>query len=251
MKTIKTIEDISILKESSELECKLAQGRDGKGAIPKDMWETYSAFANSSGGDIFLGLKEKKGSFELVGIENTGKVLDELWTSLNNRKKVSANILRKEWVNVIERAGSGLPKIKQGWIAQGHSLELYDDNTPYNQTIIELNWYIPEEILDNIEGTESTQVTGQVTGQVTLEIKNLIISCTGELSRKELMEKMQLKSRENFEKRYLKPALTLGIIERTIPDKPNSRLQKYRLTDAGFNYLEISISSENGSLGRE
>ena len=49
MKTIKTIADISILKESSELECKLAQGKDGKGAIPKDMWETYSAFAKRAG----------------------------------------------------------------------------------------------------------------------------------------------------------------------------------------------------------
>ena len=39
-----------------------------------------------------------------------------------------------------ERAGSGLPKIKQGWTEQGHSLVLYDSLTPYDQTIAELTW---------------------------------------------------------------------------------------------------------------
>ena len=55
---IKNITDISTLQESSEVECKLAQGRDGLGTLPKDMWATYSAFANTGGGDIFLGIKE-------------------------------------------------------------------------------------------------------------------------------------------------------------------------------------------------
>ena len=46
------------LSESSELECKLAAGRDGKGAVPQSLWETYSAFANTHGGVILLGIKE-------------------------------------------------------------------------------------------------------------------------------------------------------------------------------------------------
>ena len=38
------------LRESVELEAKLARGADGKGAIPRDFWPTYSAFANTHGG---------------------------------------------------------------------------------------------------------------------------------------------------------------------------------------------------------
>jgi hypothetical protein len=48
-----------------------------------------------------------------------------------------------------------------------------------------------------------------------------------------MQAKLQLADRHNFKKLYLLPALEGGLIERTIPDKPNSRLQKYRLTAKG------------------
>ena len=43
----------------------------------------------------------------------------------------------------------------------------------------------------------------------------------------ELMEKLKLKSREGLRKNYLRPALNLNLIRMTIPDKPNSRNQRY------------------------
>ena len=47
---IASLDDLSLLRESVSLECKLAQGRDGKGALPEDFWPTYSAMANTDGG---------------------------------------------------------------------------------------------------------------------------------------------------------------------------------------------------------
>lgn len=103
MLEIDSLEDIAALRESVDVECKLAQGRDGKGALPKEFWPTYSAFANTQGGNIFLGVREKSGGrFELVGVADPQKVLDELWTGLNNTQKVSANLLRDRWVRVLE-----------------------------------------------------------------------------------------------------------------------------------------------------
>jgi ATP-dependent DNA helicase RecG len=65
----------------------------------------------------------------------------------------------------------------------------------------------------------------------------------GDWRRRELMEKLGLQGRDNFEKLYLMPALAGGFIEMTIPDKPRSRLQKYRQTEAGRRVLEQKQSS--------
>ncbi|HSW59639.1 MAG TPA: hypothetical protein VLJ60_02505 [bacterium] len=49
---------------------------------------------------------------------------------------------------------------------------------------------------------------------------------------------MELRNDEHFRKAYIVPALEAGLIEYTIPDKPNSRLQKYRLTEKGKKVLK-------------
>jgi len=71
--------DILKWKLSGELEYKLAAGRDSKGALPEDFWPTYCAFANTNGGVVLLGVKEKKDIFTLEGIENPGKIRAELF----------------------------------------------------------------------------------------------------------------------------------------------------------------------------
>ena len=55
----------------------------------------------------------------------------------------------------------------------------------------------------------------------------------GEMSRAALQAALGLSDRKSFRERYLQPALADGLIAMTIPDKPNSRLQKYRLTAKG------------------
>ena len=47
-----------------------------------------------------------------------------------------------------------------------------------------------------------------------------------------------LANREHFRKAYIEPLVKAGWLERTIPNKPQSRNQKYRLTDKGREVLE-------------
>jgi ATP-dependent DNA helicase RecG len=54
-----------------------------------------------------------------------------------------------------------------------------------------------------------------------------------ELKRSEIQEKLGLRNGEYFRKNYLMPSIEVGIVEMTIPDKPNSSKQRYRLTEKG------------------
>jgi ATP-dependent DNA helicase RecG len=90
------IEHIEHLVESWDLEIKSAQGSDGRGALPNDFWPTYSAFANSKGGYIVLGMKElPDGKFSVLGIKNHDQVIRDLWNTVSNPGKVSTNLLKE------------------------------------------------------------------------------------------------------------------------------------------------------------
>ena len=76
---------------------------------------------------------------------------------------------------------------------------------------------------------DATQDATQDTTQVAARIQRLL-SILGEetISAQDLMARFALKNRRNFGKNYLEPALKAGVIEMTIPDKPNHKFQKYR-----------------------
>ena len=61
----------------------------------------------------------------------------------------------------------------------------------------------------------------------------------------EIMNKMHLSSRSGFRKNYLNPAIELVLIYMTIPDKPNSRNQKYQLTAIGLELIDDIIDNNS------
>lgn len=73
----------------------------------------------------------------------------------------------------------------------------------------------------------------KITMQVTMQVKQLILLLAGDEKRDVLQKKLNIKNRDYFRKAYIKEALFSELIEMTIPDKPNSRFQKYRLTEKG------------------
>ena len=64
--------------------------------------------------------------------------------------------------------------------------------------------------------------------------------CRDPKTAKEIMGLLGLKHWKTFQSNYLQPWLDAGLLERTIPDKPRSRLQKYRLTAAGRQVMETA-----------
>lgn len=87
--------------EHLTLECKKAANE-----IPKDLWETYSSFANTHGGTILLGIEENLKEFDrakrftVLGVSNPNKRKKEFWDTMNG-EKVSANILLDQDVQIL------------------------------------------------------------------------------------------------------------------------------------------------------
>jgi ATP-dependent DNA helicase RecG len=74
--------------------------KSARGGLPRDLWETYSAFANTAGGTIYLGVKETDDGPVTSGIPDVDKLRRDFWVTINNRQKVSANILQERHVSV-------------------------------------------------------------------------------------------------------------------------------------------------------
>jgi hypothetical protein len=66
----------------------------------------------------------------------------------------------------------------------------------------------------------------------------LLEAIGGEVTRKALQGALELQDRKSFRERYLLPDRVEGLIEMTISSEPDSRLQKYRLTEKGRLWLQ-------------
>jgi len=89
------------------------------------------------------------------------------------------------------------------------------------------------EISKTDSGAQTGQVAGQVTGQVAEWILHALEACATPQKSSDIQKIVGIKHRETFQRNYLDQLLESNLIERTIPEKPNSRLQKYRLTEKG------------------
>ena len=91
----------------------------------------------------------------------------------------------------------------------------------------------------------------QVTPQVTPQVERLIVAIQGEMLRAHLMHALGLKDRMHFTNDYLQPALDAALVEMTIPDKPRSSKQRYRLTNLGHRLqAEVAARNSDGTEGR-
>lgn len=87
--------------EKVDIECKESDSK-----LSKSIWETYSSFANTSGGYIFLGIKEDKKKklpeerFQIQGIKNYDVQVKAFWDTVNS-DKVNKNILKDEDVQIV------------------------------------------------------------------------------------------------------------------------------------------------------
>ena len=79
--------------------------KSAKGGLPGSLWATYSAMANTDGGVLVLGVKERDGDFEVQGLDEPDKIEKDFWNTVNNRGKVNANLLTNSDVRIVPVSG--------------------------------------------------------------------------------------------------------------------------------------------------
>ncbi len=83
-------------RENNRIEAKKAAG-----GLPQSIWETYSAFANTLGGIILLGVEEHPDkSLHAIHLPDPEKLVKDFWDTVNNPNKASVNILSSKDVTI-------------------------------------------------------------------------------------------------------------------------------------------------------
>ncbi len=116
--------------ETLEVEVKLAQG-----GIPKSLWETVSAFANTNGGWILLGVKESNNMLEVEGLSNPSKMLDDFYNMLRNPQKINYPICNAQDARIESLDGKEILVIRVPE-APRQQRPVYINGNPYNGTYV-------------------------------------------------------------------------------------------------------------------
>ena len=163
------------------------------------------AFANSEGGTLVIGRNDEG---HAVGLPQARKLLEDLPNKVRDMLGVVVQVnLRTEG---------------------GHAvLELVTTAYP-----------TPISYLSAVAAPRMAQATAPVIPQLSDPVSDPVVQLlrallSGPLPTSALLADLSLKHRHSFRTRYLRPAMEEGWIEPTLPDKLNSRLQRYRLTAAG------------------
>lgn len=98
--------------ENNHLEYKKSTSK-----IPSEIWESISAFANTDGGTIYLGIEEKRyadkpSDFVVLGVNNPLKLKNDLLDQLKNKNKISFPIVSEDDINIVNEDGKQIIKIQ-------------------------------------------------------------------------------------------------------------------------------------------
>ena len=188
------------------------------------------------GANVFVEIYEDRIEVSSPGGLPRGMRLEDLGSKSVRRNPLIADLLHR--IAFIEKAGTGIRRMRDGARDQGYPEPEFAAGgffTAVFRPIPAVNEQVTPVVTQQVPSkypTSSPQVTPQVVA--------LLRAVMQEASAAEIQSAMQLKDRIHFLKKHILPALEKGLIERTIPERPRSSRQRYRITPAGLAVLEHS-----------
>jgi len=101
-------------------------------------------------------------------------------------------------------------------------------------------------VAGGVAGTSRSESGNQVTAEVTAQVAAF---CREPQPAKAIMAELGLKHWKTFQANYLAPLMAMGILERTMPGKPRSRMQRYRTTEAGLAVMKDKTTDQGPGRG--
>lgn len=136
-------------------------------------------------------------------------------------------------LELTEGRSTGVPKILRAMAANGSPQPVFETDDDRAAYLIRLPVHPLAQPSDG-----AAEVAGEVTGEVTGEVERLLRAMTGEMARQSMQDALGLRHEDHFRAAYLRPALASGLLEMTVPDKPRSNKQRYRLSARGRQWLQ-------------
>jgi len=84
-----------LIKRLEDIEWEDFEVKEAKSEIPKNNWETVSAFSNTAGGWLIFGVNKKGKSYNILGVSNPEKIEQDFTTVLRNSSKLNRKITVK------------------------------------------------------------------------------------------------------------------------------------------------------------
>jgi len=216
-----------MIREDIDLEAKKATGRDGQGTLPKDLWETYSAFANTSGGiqqictehprDITDLLKHLVKN-EFLRTDGRGRATTYHLPGIEGKKDITRTMpsLVDREISLVDKEPSLADK-ELSLVDKEPSLvdkEAADQDNSADKQLIILS-----------EPIRSKKRVSPDMMRETIEI----LCSKRYLTAQEIAYYLNRNARD-IQKRFIKPMLDAQILERRYPSQPNHENQAYRAT---------------------
>ena len=181
------------------------------------------------GANVFVEIYTARIEVSSPGSLPKGLTLADLGRKSVRRNALVSDLLHR--IDFVEKAGTGIRRIRDEARAQDCPEPKFEANS-----FVTVTFRPNPEVRAEAEERPMDRVAGEVAGEV-----RLLQVMSGEMTRQRLQEALGLKHEDHFRKAYLIPALRSGLIEMTIPDKPRSSKQRYRLTAAGSEYLKQTL----------
>ena len=195
------------------------------------------------GANVFVEVYTDRVEVISPGALPKGMSVADLGHKTVRRNTLIADLLHR--IDFIEKAGTGIRRIRDGAKAvdcpepafeAGNFVTVTFRPNPEVRQAVGGELGLTPEAADQVTDQAADQVTDQAADQVTPQL-TVIKAIFGEMSRQQIQESLGLKHARHFREAYLEPTLRAGLVEMTIPDKPRSSKQRYRLTPAGRRYL--------------